>query len=58
MSDLTTGVIIGIVIQTGFFAAILLRNEFRERRERREREEVKKMLRSAIPTSTTSTYNA
>jgi peptidoglycan biosynthesis protein MviN/MurJ (putative lipid II flippase) len=58
MSDLTLGVIIGIVIQTGFTAVILLKNEFRDRRARREREEVEKMLRSAIPMSTTSTtYN-
>jgi gas vesicle protein len=58
MSDLIVGFIIGVVVQTGFFAAILLRNEFRERRERREREKIRKMLKSALPTSSTSTtYN-
>jgi heme exporter protein D len=57
MDDLTLGVIIGVVIQTVLNTSILLYNEYRDRRARREREEVEKMLRSAIPTSSTSTYN-
>jgi peptidoglycan biosynthesis protein MviN/MurJ (putative lipid II flippase) len=57
MNDLTLGIIIGVVVQTCFTAAILLRIEYRERRQRREREEVIKMLESAIPTSSTYSSN-
>jgi hypothetical protein len=53
MNDLTLGIIIGVVVQTCFTAAILLYVEYRDRRERRKREETMKRLRSAIPTSMT-----
>jgi peptidoglycan biosynthesis protein MviN/MurJ (putative lipid II flippase) len=57
MNDLTLGFIIGSVVQLSFITVILLRNEFRERRERREREKIRKMLKSAIPTSSTYSSN-
>jgi peptidoglycan biosynthesis protein MviN/MurJ (putative lipid II flippase) len=57
MNDLTLGIIIGVVVQTCFTAAILLHVEYRDRRERRKREETMKRLRSAIPTSSTYSSN-
>jgi peptidoglycan biosynthesis protein MviN/MurJ (putative lipid II flippase) len=57
MNDLTLGFVVGVTVQTCFTIVILLKNEFRERRERREREKIRKMLKSAIPTSTSTTYN-
>jgi hypothetical protein len=54
------GFIAGVAVQTVFYTAILLRDEYRDRRarrERRKREEIITRLKSAIPMSTSTTYN-